>query len=252
MADTPRAALIGATGRMGRAIAAIADADKTLVIRSAVTSAASAALGADFGELSAGRRSGVVVSADVDQAVRSADVVLDFSRADATSAVLAACRTARKPLVVGTTGHGAPMGREFDQAAREIPLLVAPNTSLGIAVLLEIARIAAGALPPAFGVEISEVHHRGKRDAPSGTALALREALASVRSDSGDIEIASVREGDVAGEHAVSFLGDGEQLRLEHRVTDRAVFARGAVKAAVWLAGKPAGRYGMRDVLRTA
>jgi 4-hydroxy-tetrahydrodipicolinate reductase len=250
MADVPRAALIGASGRMGRAIAAIADAETALSIQAAVVSPTSQALGADFGELAVGRRSGVALTSDLAEAVRAADVVIDFSRAEVTPSVIAASRAARKPLLIGTTGLSAETTRDLDQVAREIPLLVAPNTSLGIAVLLELARTAARALPQAFDIEIFEAHHRAKRDAPSGTALALRDVLVSGRGVRPEkIGVASVRGGDVAGEHIVSFLGDGEQVRLEHRVTDRSVFARGAVKAAVWLIGRPPGRYAMRHVL---
>ncbi len=250
MADVPRAALIGATGRMGRAIAAIAGAEKALSIHAAVVSPTSQALGADFGELADGRRSGVLLTSDLAEAVRTADVVIDFSRAEVTPSVIAATRAARKPLLIGTTGLSAETARELDQVARELPLLVAPNTSLGIAVLLELARTAARALPQAFDIQLFEAHHRGKRDAPSGTALALRDVLMSARGGGADtIGIASLRGGDIAGEHTVCFLGDGEELRLGHRVTDRAVFARGAVKAAVWLVGRPPGRYAMRHVL---
>jgi len=250
MADAPRVALIGATGRMGRAIAVVADADKSLSIHAAVVSPTSRAIGADFGELALGKRSGVLVTDDVAAAVQSADLVVDFSRAEATPSVIAASRAARKPLLVGTTGLSAQTTQELDEAARDIPLLVAPNTSIGIAVLLELARTAARALPQAFDIEIYEAHHRGKRDAPSGTAIALREVLTGARSGRpAKVGVASVRAGDIAGEHVVSFLGEGEQVRLEHRVTDRSVFARGAVKAAVWLVGRPAGRYAMRHVL---
>ena len=250
MTDVPRAALIGATGRMGRAIAAVADAEKSLSIHAAVASATSAALGADLGEMAFGRRNGIVVTSDLAAAIREADVVIDFSRAEATASVVAASRAARKPLLVGTTGVSAQATGELERAARDIPLLVAPNTSIGIAVLLEIARTAARALPQSFDIGIHEAHHRGKRDAPSGTALALQDVLAGARGGGPHrIAITSVRGGDVAGEHVVSFLGDGEQVRLEHRVTDRSVFARGAVKAAVWLVGRPPGRYAMRHVL---
>jgi 4-hydroxy-tetrahydrodipicolinate reductase len=250
MAEPPRVALIGATGRMGCAIAAIADSDKSLALRAAVVSPTSRAIGADLGELALGRRSGVLITGDVAAAIRSVDVVIDFSRPEASSSVIAASRAGRKPLLIGTTGLTTQTLQELEQAARDIPLLVAPNTSLGIAVLLELARTAANALPPAFRVEISEAHHRGKRDAPSGTALALRDVLASARGVGPDtIAVTSVREGDIAGEHVVSLLSADEQVRLEHRVTDRSVFARGAVKAAVWLVGRPAGRYSMRHVL---
>jgi 4-hydroxy-tetrahydrodipicolinate reductase len=189
--------------------------------------------------------------------------------------------------LIGTTGFDGALGPVLDVAAGDIPLLVAPNTSLGVTLLLELVRAAAGSLGPDFDIEIIEAHHRMKKDAPSGTALALgraaeegraavekREALAAqagaggsagwadhpaakptVLTDrsglrrEGDIGYAVVRGGDVVGEHSVLFAGKGEQVTLGHRATDRDIFARGALRAALWLAGQHPGRYVMRDVL---
>jgi 4-hydroxy-tetrahydrodipicolinate reductase len=198
--------------------------------------------------------------------LRVGDVALDFSRGEAAELHIEACRKARKPLLLGTTGHAPSIGRKLDAAAREIPLLVAPNTSLGIAVLLDLVERAARALPGDFDVEILEAHHRGKRDAPSGTALAIGETIAGARGgtlaerrapprngarvrQSAEIGFAVVRAGDIVGEHEARFAGEGEELTLAHRATDRAVFARGAVKAAAWLAAQRPGRYAMADVL---
>jgi 4-hydroxy-tetrahydrodipicolinate reductase len=153
-----------------------------------------------------------------------------------------------------------------NEAAAEIPVLVAPNTSLGITLLIELVRAASKALPASFDIEIAEAHHRHKRDAPSGTALALGRAAAEGRGQDlakvgvgsrsgdsprkeGEIGFAVTRGGDIVGEHSVVFAGAGEVLTLGHRATDRSIFAQGAVRAAAWLAGRPAGRYAMRDVV---
>jgi 4-hydroxy-tetrahydrodipicolinate reductase len=198
----------------------------------------------------------VPIISDLSRALAEADVAIDFSSAAATRTNLAACRAARKPLLIGTTGFAAELDGAFAAAARDIPLLVAANTSLGVTLLLELVRIAARALPPAFDIGILDTHHRSKQDAPSGTALALgaaaREARQAARDGAhreGDVGFASVRAGDIVGEHTVLFAGPGEQLSLTHRATDRGIFALGALAAALWLQSRPPGRYTMRDLL---
>jgi 4-hydroxy-tetrahydrodipicolinate reductase len=207
----------------------------------------------------------VRVTADLAQALSQADVAIDFSNADATQSNLTACRQARKPLLIGTTGFASDLTAAFEAAAKDIPLLVAPNTSVGVTLLIELVHQAARALPPQFDIEIVEAHHRMKRDAPSGTALALGKAAAEGRGQpfnsseaggrrggtarqDGEIGFAVLRGGDIVGEHSVLFAGIGESLTLSHRATDRAIFARGALQAAAWLAPRPAGRYFMRDL----
>lgn len=262
-----RAVIIGASGRMGQSLLREARSIADLAITGAVVPAASAALGRDAGELAGTAPLGVTVSADLRGALDSADVAIDFSRPEATAANLAACRSAGTPLLLGVTGYPAQIEGELVAAARYIPLLVASNTSLGVTLLVELVRTAARALPESFDIEIVETHHRMKRDAPSGTALALaraagegrglpaEQALAGVGAaragarPAGQIGFAVVRGGDVAGEHDVRFLGVGETLVLGHRASDRTVFARGALTAALWLAQQPAGRYSMRDYL---
>jgi 4-hydroxy-tetrahydrodipicolinate reductase len=238
-------------------------------ITGAVASAASASLGRDAGELAGREALGVKVTSDLPAALAAADVAVDFSQPQATRANLAACRAARKPLLIGTTGFAAELtADELEAAAREIPLLVAPNTSLGVALLIELVRRAATALPPQFDIEILEAHHRAKRDAPSGTALELARVAAEGRAlessqalsgasggragprRQGEIGFAVLRGGDIVGEHTVLFAGPGEELRLSHRAADRAIFARGALRAALWLAGQPPGRYGMSNIVQ--
>jgi 4-hydroxy-tetrahydrodipicolinate reductase len=248
MAERPvRAVLIGTNGRMGRAIAAVAAQSGELAI---------------VGGISAPGQ-------DLESALSAGEVVLDFSRGDAAEAHIVACRRARRPLLLGTTGHSPTLERVLGEAARDIALLVAPNTSVGIAVLLDLANRAARTLPREFDAEVFEAHHRGKRDAPSGTALAIGEVIAAARGErlserrappregararqAGEIGFAVVRGGDIVGEHEARFAGEGEQLTIGHQVTDRAVFAKGAVRGALWLARQPPGRYSMADVIALA
>jgi 4-hydroxy-tetrahydrodipicolinate reductase len=251
-APLTRVAVIGVTGRMGQALLRSAPLFPQLIVTGAVASAASLALGRDAGEVAGIGATNLIVTSDLPRALNEADVALDFSDAAATRANLAACRAAHKPLLIGTTGHEAGLEAEFEAAltasAREIAVLVAPNTSIAVALLEKLVRASARALPASFDIDIVELHHRGKRDAPSGTALALQAAAAAGR-PGGQIGIASLRAGDGAGEHSVLFSGPGEQLALRHRAGDRAIFARGALTAALWLASRPPGRYTMQDFI---
>jgi 4-hydroxy-tetrahydrodipicolinate reductase len=251
---------------MGRALVRAASENPEISIVAAVASAQSSVLGQDAGELAGVGATGVRVCADLATALSQVDVAIDFSNAKATESNLTACREARKPLLIGTTGFESDLTAAFEAAAKEIPLLVAPNTSVGVTLLIELVRQAARALPTQFDIEIVEAHHRMKRDAPSGTALALGMAAADGRGQSfgatdsvvrregaarqdGEIGFAVVRGGDIVGEHSVLFAGMGESLTLSHRATDRAIFARGALQAAAWLAPRPAGQYFMRDLV---
>ena len=256
--------IIGAAGRMGRAlIRAAVEIPDELRVCGAVVSTTSKSLGQDAGELAGIGRLDLRVTDDLAAALARAEIVIDFSQPHATRSNLAVCRAARKPLVIGTTGFPAELTSLFDAAAAEIPLLVAPNTSIGVTLLLELTRMAAKALPADFDIEIVEAHHRMKKDAPSGTALALGKAAAEGRGaqqagsstdrsgerHQGDIGYAVIRGGDIVGDHTVLFAGTGEQITLGHRATDRAIFARGAVRASLWLARQSPGRYNMRDFL---
>jgi 4-hydroxy-tetrahydrodipicolinate reductase len=268
MPDSPaiRAAIIGVTGRMGRALVRAASDTPGISIVAAVAAAQSSALGKDAGELAGVGAIGARVSADLATALSQVDVAIDFSNAQATQSNLAACRAARKPLLICTTGFASDLTAAFAEAAKDIPLLVAPNTSLGVTLLIELVRQAARALPTQFDIEIIEAHHRMKRDSPSGTALALGKAAAEGRGrpfgseesavrragtarQDGEIGFAVVRGGDIVGEHSVLFAGMGESLTLSHQATDRAIFARGALQAAAWLESRPAGQYFMRDLV---
>lgn len=261
-----RAAIIGVTGRMGRAIVRVAHDSGDVQIVAGLASERSSELGKDVGELAGIGRSGVLVTSDLRAALTQCDVVIDFSTAASTAANVAACAATRKPLLLGTTGLSRDALQAIDAASQSTAVLVAPNTSVGVTLLIELVRAAAKALPADFDIEIFEAHHRNKVDAPSGTALALGRAAAQGRGQDfdrvatparsgnsprreGEIGFAVSRGGDIVGEHSVVFAGAGEQIQLGHRATDRAIFARGAVRAAAWLAGRTAGRYAMRDVV---
>ena len=262
-----RTVLIGATGRMGANILRLMPRFPALRLTGALASAANEGIGQDAcGRLGAAA-CGVSISAALPPLLSAADLALDFSSAEAAAANLAACVTAGVPLLLGTTGLPRELQGPLALAARSIALLVAPNTSLGATLLLELVQRAARALPPAYDIEVLESHHRDKIDAPSGTALALGNAAAQGRGVSlehmglyarhgrtaarapGQIGFAVLRGGDVIGEHEVLFLGEGERLSLRHCATDRAVFAQGALVAGQWLARQPAGRYEMKDIL---
>jgi len=262
-----RAVLVGVSGRMGQALLRAAPGFPGLIVTGAIASAGSLALGRDAGEIANLGPANLPVTSDLPRALAAADVVIDFSSATATTGTLAACHAARKPLLIGTTGFAATLEAQLEAAAHEIPLLVAANTSLGAALLMALTRIAARSLPVSFDIDIFELHHRLKQDAPSGTALALgrvaaqargvppptaQDALAGRAGPRGEDEIgfAALRAGDTVGEHTVFFSGHGETLALTHRASDRAIFARGALAAALWLRFQPPGRYDMEDFLR--
>lgn len=258
---------MGATGRMGRAlIEAILDAPD-LELAAALTRADDPLLGADAGSFVGRDPLEVKFGVDVVAGVAASDVVIDFSRPAATLAVVEACRMVGRAIVVGTTGFDSVQATRLDVAARSIALCQAANFSVGVNVCLGLLALATPALGPDYDVEIVEAHHRHKVDAPSGTALALGRAVAAAANTSledaaiygrhgntgerprGKIGFSAVRGGDVVGDHTVMFLGDGERVEISHRASSRTTFAGGALRAARWLSGRPAGRYDMRDVL---
>lgn len=236
-----------------------------LRLSGALASASSARVGQEAAL--SGPPTGVRVTADAREALRGATVAVDFSVPQCAVANARACVESCVGLLVGTTGIDAASRAELEAAAAHIPVLIAPNTSIGVAVLTHLLKLASAALGPPYDVEITEAHHRMKRDAPSGTALAWGEAVAGARGESladlavfdrhgsltprkpGSIGFAVVRAGEIVGEHTAMFVGSGERIELTHRATDRITFARGALRAAYWLIGRPAGLYGMRHVL---
>lgn len=253
----------GASGRMGKAVARLAAAEGASIV-GAITSRTSKSLGRDIGEVAGAGHLGVVISGDTAAGLLGADVVIDFSVAAALPALLQLAMRARVAVVSGTTRLDATCERLLEETARVVPVLWAPNTSVGVQVLAELAAEAVRRLGPGFDVEIVETHHRGKIDAPSGTATRLADAVRAARADLRDVHgregnigpregdelgVFAVRGGDVIGDHTVHLLGPGERIELTHRATSRDLFARGALQAARFLKGKPPGRYTMSDVV---
>jgi 4-hydroxy-tetrahydrodipicolinate reductase len=265
-ADAPGVAVLGITGRMGQSLVrALDEVPQALRLTGALASAGSHRLGRDARE--EGAPTAVRVTADLDAALAHAAVALDFSTPAGLAAHAAACAARKVPLLVGVTGFDESARRALESAASGIAVLIAPNTSVGVGVLRQLVVTTASALGAEADVEIAEAHHRSKRDAPSGTALALGEAVCEARgqrlaeaavfdrhgvSDArrpGSIGFSAIRAGDIVGEHTVTFAWAGERIELTHRATDRMVFARGAIRAAAWLIGRPPGVYEMRHVL---
>jgi 4-hydroxy-tetrahydrodipicolinate reductase len=210
---------------------------------------------------------GVAIGADFAAALAGADVYIDFTAPEATAPHAAAAAERGVAAVVGTTGLSAEARAALLHAGARIPIVVAPNFSLGVNLVCGLVEQAARILGADFDLEVVETHHRGKRDAPSGTAIAIAEAMARGRGldfararryarsgdvgprTGGEIGVVALRGGDVVGEHTAHFLGPEERLEITHRAGSRAVFARGAVRAAAWVVGQPPGVYSMRDVL---
>ena len=262
-----RIAVLGANGRMGLALIRLIAASDRAVLAGALTEPGHATMGRDAGQLAGLDALGVLLGDQLDVALADCDVAIDFTAPAATAKHAQACVARGCGLVVGTTGLGAAELAALKSAAGSIALLYSRNMSIGITVLTELVRQATRLLGPDFDAEISEAHHRAKKDAPSGTALQLGEAVATARAQKfADVAIydrsglsagrpaeaigfASVRAGSIVGDHTVLLASDEEVLELTHRATDRALFARGALRAAAWLKDQPAGLYSMQDVL---
>jgi len=256
-----RAAVAGAGGRMGSRILAALREEKDFTVAGAFERADSEHVGREA--------AGTWIAAGIEPVLESgADVVIDFTAPAASLHHAKVCARRGVALVIGTTGFSAAQQDELRAAASRIPLLLAPNMSVGVNVLFRLVAEAARALGPAYEIEILELHHRMKRDAPSGTALRLAEVAADARGlhvsgdafvyerhgetgarKPGTIGVQSLRGGDVVGDHTVHFLADGERLELTHRATSRDNFAHGAVRAARWISGRKPGFYDMQDVL---
>ena len=221
-----RVLLIGAAGRMGKTINALANGDLNIDI----------AARCDLGD-------------SIQPSMKNCDVAIDFSQADAIAEICRVALEHSKPLVIGTTGHSQEQRRIIEETARSVPIVFASNFSIGVNVLFWLTRKAADQLGGDFEAEIIETHHKMKKDAPSGTAKTLAEVLKAAREMKSEIPIRSIREGDVVGEHTVIFSGPSERLELTHRAASREIFARGALRAAKWVIGKPPRLYSMQDVL---
>ena len=262
-----RIGVVGCAGRMGRMLVRQIDETAGATLAGGIEVAGNPALGRDIGELAGIGPAGLAAGDDPQALFAAADVVLEFTDPAATAAHAALAAQQRTAHVIGTTGLTAEHAAAIAAAAAEPPGVKAGNMSLGVNLLVQITRQVAAALGVDFDVEVVEMHHRHKVDAPSGTALMLGRAAAAglgVEHDAvalrgrdaitgerpaGAIGYAALRGGNVVGEHTVIFAADNERIELTHKAADRAIFARGAVRAALWTAGKPAGLYDMADVL---
>jgi len=260
-------AMFGASGRMGRTIVPLLAASGELRLSGALAAAKDPQLGQDAGAVAGVAPLGVTITSDPATALEGADVAIDFTLPDASLVHARACLARGVPLVIGTTGHDAAARAEIATIAGSIAVVMAPNMSLGVNLLFKLAELGARALDADYDIEIFEAHHRHKVDAPSGTALGLGHAVARGRGATldqvaeyarhgaagprrrGAVGFSVMRGGEVVGDHRVFFAGPGEQIELAHHAQDRSGFARGALVAARWLAGRPAGLYSMRDVL---
>jgi 4-hydroxy-tetrahydrodipicolinate reductase len=259
--------VVGCGGRMGRRLVAEIAATEGCAVAGGSEAPGSGYINQDIGELAGIGRIGIPIGENVEKLMRDSDVVLEFTSPDATAAHAALAASLGKAMVIGTTGLSAEQGEVVQRAARSVPVVWSPNMSVGMNVMLVVVEEVARRLDADWDVEIFEMHHRGKVDAPSGTALALGRAVASGRGvvldevaqrardgitgprRKGDIGFAALRGGDVIGDHHVIIAGDGERLEFVHRVTTRSIYAKGAVRAALWVVGRPPGLYGLREVL---
>ena len=242
--------VIGAAGRMGGQVIQHLRANKNFKIVAAVEGPTNARLGEDAGLVSGGSKLGLAIQDSLEAVIGSGDVVIDFSHHEATVGHLRIAAHYGKASVVGTTGHTAEEKKEIEALAQELPLVMAPNMSIGVNVMWKILTEAARILGPDFHVGVREVHHIHKKDKPSGTALQIVHLLSETLGlDQQEIVVESVREGEVVGDHTTRFEGPGESLEITHRATSRDPFVFGALRAAEWVANKPNGLYSMVDVL---
>ena len=267
MSDRVRVAVVGVSGRMGQTLVSVLAEDGATDLVAATEREGHDWLGRSLSDLIGTSAPDLFVSAYVEAAARAADVLIDFTAPAATLAHAEICAGTQTGHVIGTTGFSEEELARLEAMADRVAMVRAGNMSLGVNLLVELTRQVAAALDEAFDIEVIEAHHRHKVDAPSGTALMLGEAAAEGRGvdlaevadrardgitgarEEGHIGFSVIRGGDIVGEHDVLFAAPGERITLRHQATDRALFARGAVRAAKWVAGKPPGAYQIKDVL---
>jgi 4-hydroxy-tetrahydrodipicolinate reductase len=262
-----RIAVNGAAGRMGKTLIEAIAANPDTTLAAAVERPDSTLLGADAGELAGLGRNGIRIVGSLADVIDAFDVLIDFSSPGASADNARLCASAGKAMVVGTTGFDAAQLEQVNTAARAVPLCMSSNFSTGVNLCFRLLDIAARVLGDTVDIEISEAHHRHKVDAPSGTALSMGQVVAgalgrdlekvAVYGREGQtgarardtIGFATVRAGDIVGDHTVLFAADGERIEITHKASSRMAFARGAVRAAAWLPGRAPGLYSMQDVL---
>ena len=261
-----RIAVAGASGRMGHMLIEAITAADDCVLAGALDIAASPALGTDASAF-LGRASGVAITADLAAGLQGAQVLIDFTRPEGTLAHVKACRAQGVNLVIGTTGFSEAEKAEIAAAAQDIAIVLAPNMSVGVNVTLKLLEMAAKALSTGYDIEIIEAHHRHKVDAPSGTALRMGEVIADAlgrdlkdcavyaregvtgERDPSSIGFATIRGGDIVGDHTVLFAGTGERIEISHKSSNRSGYAQGSLRAVRFLADKKTGLFNMFDVL---
>ncbi len=261
-----RVAVAGASGRMGRMLVEAIDAAPDLRLSGALDTPGHVSLGQDALAF-AGRSSGIPIVDSVDTALADTDVLIDFTRPQGTMLHLAACRRHSVGLVIGTTGFTPAERDAIREASAEVAIVMAPNMSVGVNVVLELLEQAARLLDDGYDIEVIEAHHRHKVDAPSGTALAMGERVAAAlgrsladcaiygregvtgERDRSTIGFSTIRGGDIVGDHTVLFAGTGERIEITHKSSSRATYAQGSLRAARFLAGRREGLYDMRAVL---
>lgn len=244
--------IAGSCGRMGRSIATLALADPVYAVAGALEASGHEAMGHDYGTvLGRPQPLKLPVTDDARAALSRGDVLVEFTVPEVTVEHATLAAELRKPMVIGTTGLTAAQQDALKAAAKHIPIVFSPNMSLGVNLLFELATLAAERLGQRFDVEIIEAHHKRKKDAPSGTAKRLAEAVAAGRKQPASaVPVHAVRAGDIVGDHTVIFAGTSERLELTHRAQSRDVFAGGALLAARFVAGRKPGLYDMANVLR--
>jgi len=264
---TLRVGITGAAGRMGRTLVEAVTAAEHMAVCAAVERPGSSLVGADAGELAGLGRNGVAVASDLESVIGHIDLLIDFSVPDATLDNVRVCEANDVAMVIGTTGFTAEQQARIDAAAKAIPICKASNFSTGVNLCFKLLETAAKVLGDEVDIEIYEAHHRHKIDAPSGTALSMGQVVAGALGRDLDkvavygrqgqtgarerdtIGFATVRAGDIVGDHTVMFAAEGERVEITHKASSRMSFARGAVRAGAWLADQTPGLYDMRDVL---
>ena len=265
-----RIAIAGAAGRMGRSlIEAFSNNPSDSAVTVATVLSEDPSLGMDSGILAMGMANGVLTVSDISGCINDFDVLVDFTSPSAIKEHVVLCQKHHKALVIGTTGFSDEQIKLVREAGRQIPIVISPNMSIGVNLCFSLVEAAAKAVGDEYDIEIFEAHHRNKKDSPSGTALRMGQIAAETLgrnleevsnfgrrgiSDGRDLRtigFSTVRAGDVVGEHTVIFAGQGERIEITHKASNRMTFAGGAVKAANWIFGKPAGAYTMQDVLET-
>lgn len=264
---TTRIAINGAAGRMGKCLIQAVEQTEGLVLSAAIDRPESTLIGADAGELAGVGKLGVAITSDVAQAATDSDVFIDFTLPEVTMALIPHCVANDCRLVIGTTGFSAEQKQAIEEAAQQTATVLAPNMSVGVNLSLKLLDIAARVLGDDVDIEVIEAHHRHKVDAPSGTALRMGEVVADAlgrdldkcaiygregrtgERDRETIGFATVRAGDIVGDHTVLFAAEGERVEITHKASSRMTFANGAMRASSWLMNQQSGLYDMQDVL---